>query len=67
MDADAIRAELDQAKVVVRSLRNHARNVTAYLTDLEQRLNQHLEAPDPPAQEAQGHEHHREEAEASRR
>lgn len=66
MDVDAIRAEVSQAKVVVRSLRNHARTATAYLADLEERLNTHLNS-DPPAEEAQGsHEHRLEEAQASR-
>jgi hypothetical protein len=50
-----LREEIQQAKGIVRSLRNHTRTVTAYLADLEERLDSHLEHT-PIATEAQGHD-----------
>lgn len=45
---------------MTRSLRNHAKDVCAYLTDLEEWLN--TQTSDPPAKEAQGHGTRNEEA-----
>ena len=50
------RDELEEVRVTVRSLRNHAKNVVAQLTDLLERLDDELD--DPATQEAQGHDHH---------
>ncbi len=59
MDEVELAARLAHAKKMTRSLRNHAKDVSAYLASFEE----WLETQDPTAeQEAQGHEHHRTQA-----
>jgi hypothetical protein len=52
VDDEEFRARIEHAKKMTRSLRNHAKDVSAYLTDFEEWLDTQT---DPPAQEAQGH------------
>lgn len=53
MDEAELAARVEHAKRMTRSLRNHAKEVSAYLASFEEWLT--TQTSDPPAQEAQGH------------